>query len=133
MDNKEQLKSNTSLSRQYGLFLSQFNWSYFMTCRHRYKLSEMIVTKWTDRLFEASLGISRIYWVIERDKTVLYSKHVHMLLECPEEIKRKQLKEILNISVGDFDKIRSKKAVSNYVTKFISYQNIEYNFINAKS
>jgi len=104
-----------------------------MTCRHRYKLSEMIVTKWTDRLFEASLGISRIYWVIERDKTDLYSKHVHMLLECPEEITRKQLKEILNISVGDFDQIRSKKAVSNYVTKFISYQNIEYNFMDAKS
>ena len=133
MDYMEQLKSNASLSRQYGLFLSQFDWSYFMTCRHRYQLSEKIVTKWTDRLFKASLGISRIYWIIERDKADPYSRHVHMLLECPEEITRKQLKEILNISVGDFDKIRSNKAVSNYVTKFISCQNIEYNFVDAKS
>lgn len=133
MDYMEQLISNDSISRQYGLFLSQFDWSYFMTCRHRYKLSEKVVTKWTDRLFKASLGISRIYWIIERDKADPYSRHVHMLLECPEEITRKQLKEILNISVGDFDKIRSKKAVSNYVTKFISCQNIEYNFVYAKS
>lgn len=129
----EQPRKNTSLPRAYGLFLSQFDWRYFMTCRHRYGLNEKTISKWTDKLFNASLSISRIYWVMERDKADISSKHVHMLLECSEEITQDQLKKILNISVGDFDEIRSKTAVSNYVTKFISYQNIEYDFVDAKS
>ena len=129
----EQLKKNTSLSREYGQFISQFEWRYFMTCRHRYKLSEKTINKWTDKLFKSSLSISRIYWVMERDKSDMSSKHVHMLLECSEEITQDRLKKILNTSVGDFDEIRSKTAVSNYVTKFISYQNIEYDIVDAKS
>ena len=129
----EQLRKNTSLPRAYGQFLSPFDWRYFMTCRHRYKLSEKTINKWTDKLFKSSLSISRIYWVMERDKSDMSSKHVHMLLECSEEITQDRLKKILNTSVGDFDEIRSKTAVSNYVTKFISYQNVEYDFVNAKS
>ncbi len=104
-----------------------------MTCRHRYKLSEKTIRKWTDKLFKASLSISRIYWVMERDKEDMSSKHVHMLLECSEEITQKQLKNVLNTSVGDFDEIRSKTAVSNYVTKFISSHNIEYDIVDPKS
>ena len=129
----EQLKSNTSLSRQYAAFLDQFDWKYFMTCRHQYKLSEKTISNWIDKLFKASLSISRIYWVMERDKADMYSKHVHMLIECSEEITREQVKQALNTSVGDFDEIRSKTAVSNYVTKFITYQSIEYNIVDAKS
>jgi hypothetical protein len=129
----EQLKKNTSLSREYGQFISQFDWRYFMTCRHLYRLSEKTIRKWTDKLFKASLSISRIYWVMERDKADMSSKHVHMLLECSEEITQKQLKTVLNTSVGDFDVLRSKTAVSNYVTKFISSHNIEYDIVDAKS
>ena len=70
---------------------------------------------------------------MERDKADMYSKHVHMLIECSEEITKEQVKKALNTSVGDFDEIQSKRAVSNYVTKFITYQNIEYNFVDAKS
>ena len=127
------LKKNTSLSREYGQFISQFDWRYFMTCRHRYRLSEKTIRKSTDKLFKASLSISRIYWVMERDKADMSSKHVHMLLECSEEITQKQLKTVLNTSVGDFDVLRSKTAVSNYVTKFISSHNIEYDIVDAKS
>ena len=104
-----------------------------MTCRHRYKLSEKTIRKWTDKLFKASLSISRIYWVMERDKEDISSKHVHMLLECSEEITQKQLKDVLNTSVGDFDELRSKTAVSNYVIRFISTHNIEYDIVDAKS
>ena len=129
----EQLKKNTSLSREYGQFISQFDWRYFMTCRHRYKLSEKTIRKWTDKLFKASLSISRIYWVMERDKADMSSKHVHMLLECSEEITQKQLKEVLNVSVGHFGEIESTTGVSNYVTKFISSQNIEYDIVDGKS
>jgi hypothetical protein len=129
----EQLKKNTSLSREYGQFISQFDWRYFMTCRHRYKMSEKIIRKWTDKLFKASLSISRIYWVMERDKADVTSQHVHMLLECSGEITQNQLKKVLNTAVGDFDEIRSKTAVSNYVTKFISSHNIDYDIIDAKS
>jgi len=129
----EQLKKNTSLSREYGQFISQFDWRYFMTCRHRYKMSEKIIRKWTDKLFKASLSISRIYWVMERDKADMSSKHVHMLLECSEEITQNQLKKVLNTSVGDFDEIQSKSKVSNYVTKFISSHNIEYDIIDTNS
>jgi len=129
----EQLKKNTSLSREYGQFLSQFDWRYFMTCRHRYKLSEKTIRKWTDKLFKASLSISRIYWVLERDSEDPSSKHAHLLLECSEEITQKQLKEVLNVSVGHFGEIESTTGVSNYVTKFISSQNIEYDIVDGKS
>lgn len=70
---------------------------------------------------------------MERDKENISSRHVHMLLECSEEITQKQLKKVLNTSVGDFDEIRSKTAVSNYVTKFISSHNIEYDIVDSKS
>ena len=104
-----------------------------MTCRHRYKLTEKTIRKWTDKLFKTSLSISRVYWVMERDKEDVSSKHVHMLLECSKEITKNQLKKVLNTSVGDFDEIRSKTAVSNYVTKFISSHNIEYDIVDPKS
>ena len=104
-----------------------------MTCRHRYKLSEKTIRKWTDKLFKASLNISRIYWVLELDTEDPSSKHIHMLIECSEEITQKQLKDVLNTSVGDFDELRSKTAVSNYVTKFISSHNIEYDIVDPKS
>ena len=129
----EQLKKNTSLSREYGQFISQFDWKYFMTCRYRYKLSEKTVRAWADKLFKASLNISRIYWVLELDTEDPSSKHLHMLLECSEEITQKQLKDVLNTSVGDFGEIESKTGVSNYVTKFISSHNIEYDIVDAKS
>ena len=129
----EQLKKNTSLSREYGQFISQFDWRYFITCRYRYKLNEKTVRKWVDELFKASLSISRIYWVLELDTEDPSSKHLHMLLECSEEITQKKLKDVLNTSVGDFDELRSKTAVSNYVTKFISSHNIEYDIVDAKS
>lgn len=61
------------------------------------------------------------------------SKHAHLLLECSEEITQNQLKEVLNTLVGDFDELRSKTAVSNYVTKFISSHNIEYDIVDTKS
>jgi len=109
----EQLKKNTSLSRAYGEFISQFDWRYFMTCRHRYKLSEKTIRKWTDKLFKASLSISRIYWVMKRDKEDSSSKHVHMLLEYSEEITQNQLKKALNVSVGHFGEIESTIGVSN--------------------
>ena len=70
---------------------------------------------------------------MERDKEDISSKHVHMLLECSEEITQNQLKKVLNTSVGDFDEIRSKTSVSNYVTKFISSHNIEYDIVNPNS
>ena len=70
---------------------------------------------------------------MERDKADMLSKHVHMLLECSEEITQKQLEAVLNTSVGDFDELRSKTAVNNYVTKFISSYNIEYDIVDAKS
>ena len=129
----EQLKKNTSLSREYGEFLSQFDWRYFMTCRHRYKLSEKTIRKWTDKLFKASLSISRIYWVLERDSKDPSSKHAHLLLECSKEITQKQLKKALNVSVGHFGEIESTIGVSNYVTKFISSHNIEYDIVDTKS
>ena len=104
-----------------------------MTCRYRYKLSEKTVRRWVDELFKASLSISRIYWVLELDTEDPSSKHLHMLLECSEEIDQKQLKAVLNTSVGDFGELRSKTAVSSYVTKFISSHNIEYDIVDAKS
>jgi len=129
----EQLKKNTSISREYGQFISQFDWKYFMTCRHRYKMSEKIIRRWIDKLFKASLSISRIYWVMERDKSDMNSKHAHMLLECTEEITQKQVKKVLKTSIEYFEEIESKIAVSSYVTKFINCQNIDYDIVDAKS
>ena len=129
----EQLKKNTSLSREYGQFISQFEWKYTMVCRSRYKLNDYVLYRWTDKLFKASLGISKIFWVLERDKGDMTSKHAHMLLECTEEITQKQVKKVLKTSIEYFEEIESKTAVSNYVTKFISSHNIEYDIVDAKS
>lgn len=86
-----------------------------------------------DKLFRASLGISKIFWVLERDKADISSKHAHMLLECPKEITQKQVKKVIKTSVEYFEEIESKTAISSYVTKFINCQNIEYDIIDAKS
>ena len=129
----EQLKKNTSLSREYGQFLSQFDWRYTMVCRSPYRLNDYVLHRWTDKLFKASLGISKIFWVLERDKGDMTSKHAHILLECSEEISHEQVTAILNNSIVSYEEVRSKSGASNYVTKFVAHPNIEYDLVLPKS
>ena len=79
------------------------------------------------------MGISKIFWVLERDKGDMTSKHAHILLECSEEISHQQATAILNNSIVSYEEVQSKSGASNYVTKFISHPNIEYDLVFAKS
>ena len=104
-----------------------------MVCRSPYKLNDYVLHRWTDKLFKASLGISKIFWVLERDKGDMTSKHAHILLECSEEISHEQVTAILNNSIVSYEEVRSKSGASNYVTKFVAYPNIEYDLVLPKS
>lgn len=125
---------NKQVAQEYGHFLEQFNWSYFITCRSPYRITTRTVNRWCDRLFRANLSVKRIFWSMENDKGDPSNKHIHMLIESELDLSYKQLRSGLgNIAVGDYQKIYSKPQVCGYVTKFVNYQGVEYNYLEGKS
>lgn len=125
---------NKQIAQEYGRFIQQFDWKYFVTCRSPYSITTTTVNRWCDKLFNANLSVTRIFWAMERDKGDASNKHVHMLIEAILDLNYKQIRKGLgNIPVGDFQEIYDKPLVCGYTTKFITYQGIEYNYLESKS
>ena len=116
---------------EYGKFLTQQKWDYFVTCRSDYKIGLTTPYTWSKRLVKAP-QIEKLFFIVERDKGDMNSKHVHMLLDTTTDISSGLVKEYSKVAVGDFQKIYDKRYLCNYVSKFIGMRDIEYDFIFAE-
>ena len=115
---------------EYGKFLNQQKWDYFVTCLSDYTIGLTTPYIWSKRLLKAP-QIDKLFFVVERDKGDLKSKHVHMLLDTSTDISSELVKEYSGVAVGDFQKIYDKTYLCNYVTKFIGMKGIEYDLVFA--
>ena len=115
--------------RQWAQFLGEFDWHYFVTCRSPYKIYTRTVSSWTQRLYENSSKVDKIFYVTERDKGDYFNTHVHMLLETNSSITYPELRHALgNINIGDYQNIYDKNILCKYVTKHI-HKGVDYDLI----
>ena len=112
----------------YSSFLQSFSWSYFITCRTPYKITQKTPYTWCEKL-QKHPAIDRLFFVVERDKGDMSSKHVHILIESSTDITYQDIKKLLHVSVGDYQKVGDCEHLCDYVSKFVGNQDIDYDFI----
>ena len=109
-------------------FLQSFSWSYFITCRTPYKITQKTPYAWCEKL-QKHPAIDLLFFVVERDKGDMSSKHVHILIESSADITYQDIKKLLHVSVGDYQKVGDCEHLCDYVSKFVGDQDIDYDFI----
>ena len=66
--------------QQWALFLNEYDWNYFITCRTPYKIYTSTVSSWINKLYSNSHKVEKVFYVSERDKGDYNNLHVHMLI-----------------------------------------------------
>ena len=89
------------INAEYGKFLTQQKWDYFITCKSDYRIGITTPYTWSKRLLKAP-QIDNLFFVVERDKGDMNSKHVHMLLNSSMNITSELVKDYSGVAIGDF-------------------------------
>ena len=106
--------------QQWALFLNEYDWNYFITCRTPYKIYTSTVSSWINKLYSNSHKVEKVFYVSERDKGDFRNNHVHMLIDSNADITYPELRNALgDINVGDYQEIYHQEQVCKYVTKHI--------------
>ena len=106
--------------QQWALFLNEYDWNYFITCRTPYKIYTSTVSSWINKLYSNSHKVEKVFYVSERDKGDYRNNHVHMLIDSNADITYPELRKALgDINVGDYQEIYHQEQVCKYVTKHI--------------
>ena len=106
--------------QQWALFLNEYDWNYFITCRTPYKIYTSTVSSWINKLYSNSHKVEKVFYVSERDKGDYRNNHVHMLIDSNADITYPELRNALgDINVGDYQEIYHQEQVCKYVTKHI--------------
>jgi hypothetical protein len=108
-------------AKNWGKYLGEMDWNFIATFRPHYHLKEGTVNRLGKRLIRSS-KIRRVFYALESDRNDNH-KHLHLILDVKGNIDLKELARLLgtNIkSVGYVDRVRSKSAVSRYVSKHLS-------------
>ena len=106
--------------QQWALFLNEYDWNYFITCRTPYKIYTSTVSSWINKLYSNSHKVDKVFYVSERDKGDYRNNHVHMLIDSNADITYPELRNALgDINVGDYQEIYHQEQVCKYVTKHI--------------
>ena len=54
---------------------------------------------------------------------------MHILIESSADITYQDIKKLLHVSVGDYQKVGDCEHLCDYVSKFVGNQDIDYDFI----
>jgi len=127
----------TKISNEYGQWLSEFNWSHIVTIRLHYKLTELQSYNLGQRIINCSKNISRLFYSVEKDRQDNMN-HMHLIIESMNpKLTRKQLANDAGFgnyvnAVSYFQKADSKRAVSNYCSKYVGKPEVYHDYLEAK-
>lgn len=121
----------SKISTEYGQWLSEYNWSHIVTIRLHYKLTEISAQRLGQRIISSPKEINRLFYSVEKD-SYDNMNHMHLLLESTNcTLSRKDVAQAAGLSrnpkaISFIQEVDSKEAVSMYITKFISRNDVDH-------
>lgn len=129
------------INREYGLWLSSFNWDLYATFTYRYTANRKKNQYYMEKIFEFP-DIKKMFWTSEYFKNGT-AIHTHAIIETDNPINTSnEIKKFWNriglSAIDPFDenfnlthhntKYENGTGCTYYVTKFIGYDKIDYDF-----
>ena len=119
------------MNREYGKWIGEMNWDYFITVRKNYRVSKKGIRRLIEKLghqVQSSSIIERMFIVGERDFDDMENYHTHLLINTP--IGQKDIESFLRKTLGEKDNIHTEPVIDNtsvgiYLSKFLD-KDIEY-------
>jgi len=134
----------TKIQDSYGQWLSQYDWSYWITFTTRYTLTlpsgrRLMERFWNHTDFKRT-GNARLFWCAE-PFDLREGYHLHGLLKCNGIITIKMIAQIHNYACGNVDlrkedwhriqvqRYDSKLGAGHYVAKYITKRLADYDIL----
>lgn len=119
------------MNREYGKWIGEMNWDYFITVRKNYRVSKKGIRRLIEKLghqVQSSSTIERMFIVGERDFDDMENYHTHLLINTT--IEQKDIEPFLRKTLGEKDNIHTEPVIDNtsvgiYLSKFLD-KDIEY-------
>ena len=122
------------MNREYGKWIGEMNWDYFITVRKRYKFTINGVRRIMDKIGKGiinSKNVNRVFIVGERDTDDWNNFHLHLLINSDSN-ENFNLQSMINSYFGSKDSkhiepVLDSKSVGIYLSKFLD-KDVEYDF-----
>lgn len=118
-----------TIGKQYGQWLSGYNWTHIATYRPHYKLNEFTTDKQMQRVFKRN-EVNGLFYALERDRSLDGMKHAHIMLLSDAKLTSDHLAEMIGANpkaIGYFQEVKNPAAISHYCTKNIRNHLSAYN------
>lgn len=111
-------------------------WNMTTVIRTHYLLKPHVMDRKVNRMTKSS-KIKNVFYVLENDYEIglkeksLRINHVHLLIAADSSLTRYELAKLAGVNskaVLEIENIKSTKAISKYITKYIRHSDSHYNF-----
>ena len=111
-------------------------WNLTTVIRTHYRMKPHIIDKKVQELIK-SPKVNHVFYTLEDDFELDYQQntqkinHAHLLISGKSSLSRDDIIKQMGLNskaLLDIQRIRGKKAIANYITKFIDHQNAHHNF-----
>ena len=111
-------------------------WNMTTVIRTHYLLKPRVMDRKVNRMTKSS-KIKNVFYVLENDYEIglkeksLRINHAHLLIAADSSLTRYELAKLAGVNskaVLEIENIKSTKAISKYITKYIRHSDSHYNF-----
>ena len=122
------------VNQAYGTWLKSFEWTYFLTLRRHFQITETASRKYACNLLRHSKQIQQVWYALERDSYDNMT-HLHIILSSKQlKLDRKTAVKALGLqcnpkTLSYFSEVMDKESVAFYCTKYIRRGIIHYDLL----
>ena len=111
-------------------------WNMTTVIRTHYLMKPHVMDRKVNRMIKSS-KIKNVFYVLENDYEIglqeksLRINHAHLLIASDSSLTRCELSKLVGVNskaVLEIENIKSTKAISKYITKYIRHNDSHYNF-----
>lgn len=109
-------------------------WNLTTVIRTHYRMKPHVMDKKVQKLLK-SPKVSHVFYTLEDDfeyqQNIKNLNHAHLLIQGSRNLSRDEVIKYMGINskaILDIQKIRGKRAIANYITKYINHKNAHHNF-----
>ena len=122
------------VNKAYGIWLKSFEWTYILTLRRHFPITEAGSDKYARNLLKHSKQIQQVWYALERDSYDSMT-HLHIILSSKQlKLDRKTAVKALGLkrnpkTLSYFSEVIDKESVAFYCTKYIRRGIIHYDLL----
>jgi hypothetical protein len=124
----------TTISNEYGKWLSTYKWTHVLTIRRHFRMSHSYAFRLCKKIIESLPGVKRVFFSLEKD-SYDHMNHLHIIAETDDsESFENNLTKASGLikdpsSIKYLKRVGSSEAVAWYSTKCIGHENVDYDMI----